>query len=195
MSLFKTLQSQPATISIFHNAKLPLSNKLYNLLRLAYNKQIQLPEQPQFEIDVMKDKMPTYDQYLIFVNQCLKDNHSKTSLHKCYPFLSDRRKHYYESLGHSVTIKGIDFHDKIFTPEEYEMIHDTFNSIQELGDTQRDVLPSEVFKAPLVIDWDQNLIATDEVALRKLLEKYLPSHSHEQHPQYPQQHQHATTPA
>lgn len=172
MSLFRTLQNQPATISIFHNAKIPLSNKLYNALKLAYNKQLQAYSQPKFEINLMKDTIPTYDQYMIFINQCLKDNHSKNSLHNCYPFLSDRRKHFYETLGQSITIKGVDFHDKIFTPEEYAMIHETFNTIQQLGESQRDVLPSEVFKAPLVVDWDQNLLATDEAGLRKILEKY-----------------------
>ncbi|EGW29850.1 uncharacterized protein SPAPADRAFT_52711 [Spathaspora passalidarum NRRL Y-27907] len=183
MSLLKTLQSTPATITIFHNSKIPLSNKLFRILQSAAHRQSHTPNTPfaavpvpKFEINVMKDQMPTYDQYLHFLNQC---NHDKASLHDSYPFLKGRKKHYYETShsGHSVTIRGVDM-DRIFTEEEYEMIYDAFNKIQELGDNIRDVTPADVFKAPLVVDWDQNKLAHDEATLKTMLAKYVPESEH-----------------
>ncbi|CAI5760475.1 unnamed protein product [Candida verbasci] len=170
MSLFRSLQNSPATVSIFHNARIPLSNKLYNNLEKTYDT---LPEKPKYEftIDLMKDKMPTYDQYRLFVDKCLTNEQAKVTLQNCFPFLNDRQTHLYDTHGKTVTIKGIDWSNKIFSQSEYQMIYDTFNKLQE-GNASIETTASDVFKAPLIVDWDQNKLAGDEKTLELLLKVY-----------------------
>ncbi|KAI5949431.1 hypothetical protein KGF54_005666 [Candida jiufengensis] len=173
MSLFRTLQSSPATITLFHNSKLPLSNKIYDILNKTYET---LPEKPKydFQIDLMKNKMPTYDQYQIFINKFLKSEQSKSILHNCFPFLNDRQStNLYDSNGKTTTIKGIDWSNKIFTKHEYELIYETFNKlINDENNKSIDTNPADIFKAPLVVDWDQDLLANDEETLKTILSKY-----------------------
>ena len=85
MSLFRSLQNSPSTVSIFHNQAIPLSNKLYDILQKAYETQ---PEKAkhEFQIDVMKDKMPTYDQYKLITSKYVKNATDKSILHDCFPF-------------------------------------------------------------------------------------------------------------
>ena len=82
----------------------PLSNKLYDILEKAYDTQ---PEKPkhEFQIDLMKNKMPTYDQYKLIVDKYLKGSTSKTILHNCFPFLHDSKTELYNSKGNVVTVK------------------------------------------------------------------------------------------
>ncbi|KAI5959954.1 uncharacterized protein KGF55_005186 [Candida pseudojiufengensis] len=172
MSLFRTLQSSPATITLFHNAKLPLSNKVYDILNKTYET---LPEKPKydFQIDLAKNQMPTYDQYQIFVNKFLKTEQSKQTLHNCFPFLHDRQTELLNSNGKVITVKGIDWSNKIFNQHDYQLIYDTFNKlINESTDLSIHTNPADIFKAPLVVDWDQDLLAGDEETLKTLLAKY-----------------------
>ena len=130
MSLFRTLQSSPATITLFHNSKIPLSNELYKVLNKTYDS---LPEKPKydFQIDLMKNKMPTYEQYQIFVNKFLKSDQAKKTLHDSFPFLNERLIDLLDSHGKKVTIKGVDWANKVFSQSEYQKIYDTFNKLVE----------------------------------------------------------------
>lgn len=58
----------------------------------------------------------------------------------------------------------------IFSEGEYAMIYDSFNNLVE--SKEPDVNPSEIFQAPLIIDWDQCLIAADREGLTNILQKY-----------------------
>ena len=104
MSLFRTLQHSPATLTIFHDATIPLSNILYKALSRAHFN-LKDNSKHEFQIDLMQNKMPTLDQYQSLVRNCLPDSRSKSILHGCYPFLHDRR-----TLGSShseiVTTRG-----------------------------------------------------------------------------------------
>lgn len=122
----------------------------------------------------MEDTLPTYDQYCLISNSCLKDNYSKNVLKKCFPFLSDRSE---DKVGQDrVTVKppvqigrllgsGL----KVFNAGEYAMISEAFEAIKSKEGTFE---AAEVFSAPLVIDWDQNLIANDEYGVNNILSKY-----------------------
>ncbi|RCK65353.1 hypothetical protein Cantr_01014 [Candida viswanathii] len=171
MSLFRSLQNSPSTISIFHNQTIPLSNKLYDILQKAYETQ---PEKPkhEFQIDVMKDKMPTYDEYKLITSKYLKSAAAKTVLHDRFPFLHDKEVELYNSKGNPVTIKGAEWNNKIFSPSEYAMIYETFNKLEESTSPSLSTKATEVFSAPLVIDWDNELIAGDEETLDAILAKY-----------------------
>ncbi|KAL6450391.1 hypothetical protein SBY92_004597 [Candida maltosa Xu316] len=168
MSLFRTLQNSPSTITIFHNSKLPLSNKLYDILETAYDTQSERPKY-EFSLDLMKDKMPTYDQYQLIVSRYLKSTQAKDILHTKFPFLHDREVEFYNNKGNLVTVKGIDWNNKIFSEAEYQMIYDTFNKLQESKNQEK---AAHLFEAPLVVDWDQELIAGDEGTLSEILAKY-----------------------
>lgn len=171
MSLFRSLQNSPSIISIFHNSSIPLSNKLYDILEKAYDTQ---PEKPkhEFQIDLMKNKMPTYDQYKLIVDKYLKGSTSKTILHNCFPFLHDSKTELYNSKGNVVTVKGVEWANKTFSPAEYQMIYDTFNKLQESSDQSINTIASNVFQAPLVVDWDNDVIAGDEETLKAILSNY-----------------------
>ncbi|KAK6202343.1 uncharacterized protein RJT21DRAFT_112307 [Scheffersomyces amazonensis] len=176
MSLFRTLQQSPATISIFHSTKIPLSVSLYHLLDRAF---IKLPAKAtnQFQIDLMKDKIPTFSQYQYLASNCLHDAKSKQALSNCYPFLKDRVSIAPEATQR-VTFRGLEsvsptFKNRIFNEGEYSLIEETFNKLQEIKeDDITDISPSDLFRAPLIIDWDQNLIAADEEGLLNILKKY-----------------------
>lgn len=175
MSLFRTLQNSPATISIFHNGRVPLSSTLYNVLEKA-DAQLNQGKKQFFQIDLMANKMPTYSQYQSFLSNFISDSKSSTILNNCYPFLHDQRAPV--ETNKSVTFKGVE-PTKIFSEGEYQLIFETFNrSIEQQDHPDSKVhgqeleQPDHIFKAPLVVDWDQNLIAGDEPSLLKLLQKY-----------------------
>ncbi|CUM66547.1 uncharacterized protein PRCAT00004216001 [Priceomyces carsonii] len=166
MSLFRSLQNSPATISIFHNGKLPASAKIYKLLDNAYFKLND--KKNKFQIDLMQDKMPTYDQYVLLSQKFLKDKASKDTLKQCYPLFSDRKT----SGPDDVIIKGVQPSSglKVFNEGEYSMIYDAFNTLITKDDA--DIKAEDIFRPPLVVDWDQNLLANDEKGLNHILEKY-----------------------
>ncbi|KAI3405475.2 hypothetical protein KGF56_001722 [Candida oxycetoniae] len=173
MSLFKTLQSSPATVTIFHNTKIPLSNKLYDILNKTYES---LPKKPKydFQIDLMKNRMPTFDQYEIFVRKFLKSEQDKKILHNCFPFLNEKQTILINDQGKHCKINGSDWSNKIFSEFEYQLIYETFNALE--NNFEKDKLlpsqPSDIFKAPLVVDWDQDMLAGDVQTLNELLAKY-----------------------
>lgn len=171
MSLFRSLQNSPSTISIFHNQSIPLSNKLYDILEKAYETQPTKPKH-EFQIDLMKDKMPTYDQYKLITSKYLKNAVTKTVINDRFPFLHDKEVELYNNKGNPVTIKGAEWNNKIFSQSEYDMIYDTFNKLQESKSSSISTKASQVFSAPLVVDWDNELIAGDEETLKAILDKY-----------------------
>ncbi|KAK6455365.1 uncharacterized protein RJT20DRAFT_46567 [Scheffersomyces xylosifermentans] len=172
MSLFRTLQHSPATLTIFHDATIPLSAKLFHVIEKAYHK-LDGKKANEFQIDLMANRMPTFDQYQSLVANCLHDSKSKSILHNCYPFLTDRKTASTTSTE-VITIKGHGnhFNNKIFNEGEYNLIYETFNKLKELPEAGLDINPSDIFRAPLVVDWDQNLIAGDESSLADILKKY-----------------------
>ena len=58
------------------------------------------------------------------------------------------------------------------SPAEYQMIYDTFNKLQESSDQSINTIASNVFQAPLVVDWDNDVIAGDEETLKAILSNY-----------------------
>lgn len=172
MSFFRTLQNSPATISIFHNSKLPLSGELYHVLDKAYYKLND--DKTKFQVDLMSNKMPTYDQFVLIVNSCLKDQSSKKALKNCYPFMYGKKSG--EETNRTTvkppirTVDGNSGGVNVFSEGEYGMIYDTFNKLKESKDPEVDA--SDIFQAPLVVDWDQCLIAGDEDGLSAILKKY-----------------------
>ncbi|WEJ97290.1 hypothetical protein PSN45_004840 [Yamadazyma tenuis] len=171
--MFKTLQNSPSTISIFHNAKIPMSNKLYGILSKANYKLNE--DKSKIILDLMENTLPTYDQYSLIVNNCLRDNYSKNVVASCFPFIKGSTEN---KVGQDrVTVNapiglqrlsgsGL----KVFNEGEYAMIVEAFNGIEQSDSTE--VSASAVFAAPLVVDWDQNMIANDEHGISNILNKY-----------------------
>lgn len=176
MSLFRTLQNSPATVTIFHNAKLPALAAIYHQLEQAYQHNSQ--SKNEFLVDLMANKMPTYDQFLAIAQACLKDDTSKQVLRNCFPFMYDLKSvHHHEPR--SVTTKlpvGTDLERleerlvgiKMFSEKEYAMVSDAYAQALE----HDDVAEEDIFRSPLVVDWDQSVIAGDEQTLAQLLQKY-----------------------
>lgn len=169
MSLFRSLQNSPATISIFHNAKVPASARIYANLEKAYYKLNE--DKNQFQIDLNAKQMPTYDQFKDVYSQAVHGEEAKHVLQDCYPLLSDRKS---ADHNNTTTFKSLGVNTdrgfKVFSQNEYEKIHEAFTQL--VNEAEPDIDPSGLFKAPLIIDWDQNLIASDEEGLDAILAKY-----------------------
>lgn len=172
MSLFRSLQSSPAIITIFHNAKVPALARIYASLEKSY---YQLNEDKnKFEIDLMAKQMPTYDQFRQIYSNCVHGDRCQGVLKSVFPLLNDKFSHNDDS---TVTFKSLGIRHnggfKIFSENEYNHIHEAFEEFVSKENPEID--PNELFKAPLLIDWDQNLIANDEEGLEMILQKYKPS--------------------
>ncbi|CAH2355009.1 hypothetical protein CLIB1423_20S01992 [[Candida] railenensis] len=172
MSLFKTLQNAPATISIFHNKKIPNSTLLYSILDKASAKIN--ADKEKFQVDVMINKMPTYDQFSFIINSCLKDDKSKSFLKNAFPLVSPKQSSGGEKSRITqippIQLQGKNW--KTFSEGEYAIVYEAFQSLVDDLEAHPEHDPSEIFKAPLLVDWDQSLIAGDESSLEEILAKY-----------------------
>uniref|UniRef100_A0A0L0NYH1 Uncharacterized protein n=1 Tax=Candidozyma auris TaxID=498019 RepID=A0A0L0NYH1_CANAR len=169
MSLFRSLQNSPATISIFHNARVPALARLFAFLEKAY---YQLNDDKNlFQLDMNAKQMPTYDQFKSIYTNCVRGDRCKTVLKECFPLLNDK---FIKSDQGLVTVKSLGIsHDrgfKIFSQNEYDHIHETFDNL--INQENPEIDPNELFQPPLLIDWDQNLIANDMDGLELILAKY-----------------------
>ena len=52
------------------------------------------------------------------------------------------------------------------------MIYETFNKLEESKSPSINTKSADVFSAPLVVDWENELIAGDEDTLNAILDKY-----------------------
>lgn len=152
--MFKVFSS-PATVTIFHNSKIPLSESLKHILFEKLDK-VNATKSSQFAIDLMENKMPTFDQYKSLITM----NSTKVKL--TYPLLSDRL-----DLPEKTIFKGT---PNLFNQGEYSIIYDAFN--EAVADPTKPIDPSHIFKAPLVVDWDQSKVAISESDLYDLLSAY-----------------------
>lgn len=169
MSLFRSLQNSPAIISIFHSSKLPESVALYRSLEKAYYSLNE--DKNQFQIDLVTKQMPTYDQFRDINSRCVNSEAAKLVLQRCYPLLQDKLTQSKDTL---VTMKSAGIRNdrgvRVFSASEYEKIHEVFDELVNEKEPEFD--PAHLFRAPLVVDWDQNLIACDEEGLQAILAKY-----------------------
>lgn len=173
MSLFKTLQSSASTVTIFHSSKVPLLKKIYGVLTQANFKLND--DKQRFIIDLMEDTIPTYDQYSTIAHNCLKDTYSKHALKNCFPFVSGTSDSQAGKDRTTITAPAqlgrlLDNGMKLFNEGEYYMIYEAFNSVATSNSSEFDT--SQIFLPPLVVDWDQNLIANDEAGVNGILKKY-----------------------
>lgn len=161
--MFRTLQNQPSVILIFHNQKLKASQALYLVLERLTN---QAPLVDKVYLDLNTNKMPTYDQFsTIASNVPTDDAYGQRVLRQAFPLLGDKLV----SNGTSTTTrKGA---PQMFNEGEYNIIRDTFDKIEN-GAASEVSDPTELFNAPLVVDWDRATIANDEEGVKKMLSLY-----------------------
>ncbi|OBA21079.1 DUF1687-domain-containing protein [Metschnikowia bicuspidata var. bicuspidata NRRL YB-4993] len=176
MSFFRSLQNTPATISIFHNAHVPTLARVYANLERAYFKLNE--DKNLFQIDLMAKAMPTYQQFKDIHSHCVHSEESKQVLKTVFPLLNDKLT---KSKDACVTFKALGMHNergfRVFSQNEYDKIHEAYTEL--VAQKEPDFDPSLVFRAPLLVDWDQNLIACDEEGLDVILAKYRQEQSDE----------------
>lgn len=169
--MFRTLQNSGGVITIFHHPKV---SKLVDLLKTLTQADRKFNnDKQQFLLDKMEKTMPTYDQYATITHNCLKDTYSKNVLKNCFPFVSGTNE---TALGKDrVTVQSpinlgtLTSHGlKMFSESEYLMVYEAFAHAIE----SQEFLSTQVFLPPLVVDWDQNLIANDEHGVAAILQKY-----------------------
>ncbi|GEQ68269.1 hypothetical protein JCM33374_g1936 [Metschnikowia sp. JCM 33374] len=176
MSFFRSLQNTPATVSIFHNARVPTSAHVYANLERAYYKLND--DKNQFQIDLVAKEMPTYSQFKMIYSQCVHSEQSKNALKAAFPLLNDKLT---MSKDARITFKALGMNNerglRVFSENEYEKIHEAYTEL--VNQKEPDFDPSLVFRAPLLVDWDQNLIACNEEGLDLILQKYRPEETNE----------------
>lgn len=161
--MFRTLQNQQATISIFHSQKLAASGALYLYLQRATE---QLPIGDHVYLDLNTNKMPTWDQFQTIVSGVPADDvYQQQVLRDAFPLLRAKK---IQGNSELVTITGA---PQMFNEGEYKLIYDAFNKLQSQQD-QKVANAEDLFQAPLVVDWDKATIANDEPGVAKLLEVY-----------------------
>lgn len=117
--------------------------------------------------------MPTYDQFTTIYANCISGDRCRGVLKLVFPLLNDKYSHD-ENNRTTFKLLGIRHQSgfKIFSENEYNHIHEAFDELVQQKEPEID--PSELFRAPLLIDWDQNIIANDEEGLELILAKYKP---------------------
>ncbi|CAN3502492.1 putative redox protein Fmp46p, mitochondrial [Diutina catenulata] len=143
--MFRTVQNGASALTLFHNSRSKVSEQLYHALKGATSSKLA----DRISLDVAANQMPTYNQFQTIVsNVPADDSYQQGVLRAAFPWL--KRSSVLE--------------------DEYEVFHEAFSKAQanpELPDQG-----SEVFQAPLVVDWDKAQIANDPEGLKKILEAY-----------------------
>ncbi|OUM55445.1 hypothetical protein BVG19_g4985 [[Candida] boidinii] len=204
MSMFRSLQHSPGSITIFHNAKNPLSESLLNKLQHSvYNstrhkenlnknstflqklfnafkseKELNKPTQiktnnkkisndgssskvstsdylkgKQFRYTLDISTIPPTPEQFQFISSILQTHPiCKKSFIHAFPNFSKDMNHVSDTDGIPKTVQEL---KKVFSDK----------SLQELDN-------ENYFKTPLVVDWENELIATNEKDVEKILDNY-----------------------
>ncbi len=183
MSMFKTIQSNPGVITIFHNVHSQLSKSLLTKLQQSakpYHQQVSSKHQSilskvlhgnsdseskspleKYTIEQINSGFPTYDQLKLIKSFVNSHPSSKTTFIDVFPKFIDPKV--LESLN-GANKYNFNISD-LKIPDEMEII--------ELLNTDYErLLKDGWFKPPLVIDWDNSLIANNEFTLDRILKHY-----------------------
>jgi len=184
MSMFKTIQNYPGIITIYHNAqsslsktllsKLQQSNKPYHQQKTTKDQSIwdriingnadaeNKSPQEKYTIEEIKSGFPTYDQLKLIKSFVNTHPSSKDTFIEVFPrFINERAA--MDAVA-ARSIKKINISD-IKIPEEDE----TLILIQQGNDY---LLQNNWFRPPLIVDWDNSLIANNESTLDRILKHY-----------------------
>lgn len=177
--MFKTIQNNPGVITIFHNTKSKLSQSLLSKLqqsakpyhkepessktqsifsRIIYGNSDDASKTPQlkYNIEEVDSGFPTYDQLKIIKSFVKIHPASKSTFLQAFPkFVDPNVAH----KGFSVNISDLQIPDE---SETIELINTNYDKLIEDG----------IFKPPLVIDWDNQLLANNEITLERILRHY-----------------------
>lgn len=169
MSMFKTLQSNPGIITLFHTLGKPSTPLLKTLLSAAnphsspdFKKEEEgsrrslwsyiskgknePPQLEKFQVEEIRDALPTYDQLNLLKSFAQSDSEQLKIFTKVFPHF-------------------VNPDSKIVIPEELESVElgvDKFTELNNQGD----------FNPPLVVDWEKGHIANDSKTLQHLLKPY-----------------------
>lgn len=179
LGFLRTFKSRPlAQVTVFHNHNSLKSHQMLSKLnRLAelpctydrYTGTEPLPssnEVGKFAVHLKENCLPSYQEYLAMHD--FLDIHPENGLafEKIYPIFFQNETLCKKSA--SLTNKKQKYLADllVFTAEEYENITKEFK--RELKSDS----PS-VFNAPLIVDWENSLIAVDEKGLDRIMANYL----------------------
>lgn len=160
-------------ISFFHNPKLATSGNLLGKLQRFS----ELPAttklagvagvaggNKKFLVDVEDSKLPSYSQYLEIYDFLSMHPENALSFEKAFPMMFDSKSHTLcKRTATSFNKRKIVLGDlEMFNAEEYEIIERAFYNQDNAS-----------FNAPLVVDWENSLIATDDKGLDRIMANYL----------------------
>lgn len=179
INILRSFKSQPLKrISFFHDphstASQNLLGKLTRLSELPRNSAapgqhlLAVPAN-RFVVDLQDSKIPTYHQYCLIHDSLAMHPENALAFEKVFPIIVDQKTHTLCKKTAMITKKQQKFVGdlELFSELEYKMIEDAFNK-----QGQRSLLEG-VFNAPLIVDWENSLLATTDQGLHRIMTNYL----------------------
>lgn len=177
--MLKTIQNNPGVITIFHNSKSQLSQSLLSTLKksakpyhkelessknqsifskLFYGKSDDESKSPQvkYNIEQIDSGFPTYDQLKIIKSFVKIHPGSKSTFLQAFPKFIEPNA---INKGFAANISDLKIPDE---SETIELLNTDYGKLLKDG----------IFKPPLVIDWDNQLLANNEITLERILRHY-----------------------
>ncbi|CCH46860.1 hypothetical protein BN7_6462 [Wickerhamomyces ciferrii] len=183
MSMFKTLQNNPGVITFFNNSQSPISKSLLSKLQKSV-KPYHVKKDPdgkqgifdkflnghadsesktpraKYNIELVEAGFPTYDQLKIIRSFVKTHPSSKATFTQVFPkFIRESSPSSGGNGGNKFNANDIEIPDE---QDTIELINKDFDEL----------LQNDWFKPPLIIDWDNQLIANNESSLDRILKHY-----------------------
>lgn len=119
----------------------------------------------KFSVELKESKIPNYEEYTQVHDFLHMHPENALSFEQVFPVMFDSEIHTLCKKTATKTNKQQKFLGDLetFSREEYEMIHNAFKQQPH----------SNIFRAPLVVDWENSLIAVGEKGLDRIMANYL----------------------
>ncbi|CDK25909.1 unnamed protein product [Kuraishia capsulata CBS 1993] len=169
MSMFKSLQSMPGVITLFHSPNVKASSDVLKVLQKATTSLESSPKSQGFlskifggnsskgvkpasryQLDVAST-FPTPDQFLFIKGTISTHPDCKAAFKSAFPKWG-------ETLERARDVENLPTQSAV--------------EKQTAGKTLDELVALKLFNPPLVVDWDNQLIASDVEGLTKVLEHY-----------------------
>lgn len=186
INIFRTFKSTPLSkVTIFHNPSSATSNHLLSKL----NKFSQLPctsnrylgptarattrELGKFSVDLHEDKMPTYEEYLEIHDLLSVHPDNAIAFEKIFPLMYDHQSSTICKKSAFTTKKKQKYLGdlQVFNQQDYKTVEAAFAA------EKLDLM----FNAPLIIDWENSLLAVDDAGLDRIMANYLSCGTQDSH--------------
>lgn len=153
--MFKSLQSIPSTITVFHSTKAPVSSALISLLQKNALTATSTP------------KPKSFFQRLTSSNSKERPNIFQLDITESIPTTEQ-----YDSIKEAVarSVQNKEAFSKLFP--KFGSTGGNLPSSTEYGLKLEHETAGKIFNPPLVVDWDHGLLATDSAGVQEIIDVF-----------------------